>query len=230
MLIKRAWDSFLSLLFPDICIACENVLINQEFFICTACNYHLPINDHHVVQRNAAYQRLLGKSEIDMAWSYLSFTKNSRTQKLIHSLKYHRAFKVGEIFGIKLGKQILTSHYYTEIDLIVPIPIHKSKLRNRSYNQSDFIAQGLAIAIGKPINNTDLVRLINTQSQTEKGRLDRYDNVLDVFSCINTESFKGKHILLVDDVLTTGATMAAAANTLLEACDCKVSVATLAIA
>lgn len=223
------WDSFLSLLFPDICVTCDNVLLNQEQIICTECYYHLPVNDHHLFLKNQAYQRLYGKVPIQGAWAYLSFVKSSRVQKLIHRLKYQHELQIGEYFGMQLGKQILSSPHYREIDLIVPVPIHKKKRRKRGYNQSELIADGVAKAMAKPINKTDLIRIVSSESQTKKHRLDRYENVSNVFTCLDYQSFQAKHILLVDDVLTTGATLAAAAQTLLNTCDCEVSIATLAI-
>lgn len=230
MQIKSYWESFVSILFPPLCVSCENVLLYQEEFVCTACRYHLPINDHYLFKQNELTQRLLGKAPIDTGAAYLSFSKSSLVQAIVHKLKYHKDHRVGKYLGQCFGAQLLTSPFYSDIDLVVPLPLHRKKKRIRGYNQSEYIAQGIAEAMSIPLNRSNFVRVINTDSQTKKSRLDRYDNVESAFTCVKPAVFEQKHVLLVDDVLTTGATIASAARTLAEQCRCKVSIAVLAIA
>lgn len=230
MQILSYWKSFISLLFPPLCVSCENVLLNQEAFICTMCHYHLPINDHHVFLMNELTQRLIGKAPIYTAAAYLSFSKSSSVQTIVHKLKYREDYRIGKYLGKCLGKQLLLSPYYTSLDVVVPLPLHATKKRIRGYNQSEYIARGIAEVMSLPINQGDFIRTINTETQTKKSRMERYDNLEDAFSCITSSAFENKHVLLVDDVCTTGATIASAARTLVEQCNCKVSVAVLAMA
>ena len=230
MQIKSYWESFVSILFPPLCVSCENVLLYQEEFICTTCRFHLPINDHYLFQQNEITQRLLGKAPIEAGAAYLSFSKSSVVQAMIHKLKYLKDRCVGEYLGTCFGAQLCTSPFYTNIDVVVPLPLHRKKKRVRGYNQSEYIAQGIAGAMSLPLNPVDFIRVTNTETQTKKSRVERYDNVENAFSCAQPSVFENRHVLLVDDVFTTGATIASAARTLAEQCHCKVSVAVLAIA
>jgi len=230
MSLKTYWDGFVSLFFPPLCVACDEVLIHQEHLLCASCSFRLPVNDQHLFAENEAVKRLKGKADVSMASAYLSFTKSSLVQSLIHKLKYKRRRDIGLFLGEQLGRQLAESPLYATVDLIVPIPIHKKKLRTRGYNQSEQIALGIAKAMDLPVDTQSFVRLVHKQSQTRQQRLDRYENVENVFACADPERLRNRHVLLVDDVLTTGATMASAIATLKKATGCKVSVATLAIA
>lgn len=227
--MKSYWESFVSILFPPLCVSCENVLLYQEAFICTRCRYHLPVNDHSSFMKNEITQRLLGKAPIRAGAAYLSFSKSSLVQVIIHQLKYRNDRGIGQYLGRRFGAQLLTSPWYSDVDLVVPLPLHKKKKRIRGYNQSEYIAEGIAEAMALPLDTTNFIRIVNTDTQTKKNRIQRHDNVEDAFSCVNPSVFQRKHILLVDDVLTTGATVASAARTLSEQCDCKVSIAVLAM-
>lgn len=230
MQIKSYWESFVSILFPPLCVSCENVLVHQEEFICTACGFHLPVNDHYLFEENELTKRLLGKAAIETGSAYLSFSKSSLVQTMIHKLKYRKDYRIGTCLGQWFGSQLSTAPLYVDVDIVVPLPLHQKKKRLRGYNQSVYIAQGIAEAMSLPVNTTDFIRVRNTVSQTKKSRFDRYDNVEDAFICIDPAAFEDKHILLVDDVLTTGASIASAARTLLAQCRCKVSVGVLAMA
>jgi len=230
MQIKSYWESFVSILFPPLCVSCENVLLYQEEFICTTCRFHLPINDHYLFKENEITQRLLGKAPIDTGAAYLSFSKSSLVQAMIHKLKYRKDHRVGKYLGRCFGTQLLASPFYSNIDVVVPLPLHQKKKRIRGYNQSEYIARGIAETMSLPLNYVDFVRVINTETQTKKSRVERHDNVEDAFSCAKPSAFESRHVLLVDDVFTTGATIASAVRTLAEECHCKVSVAVLTIA
>jgi len=219
-----------SLFFPPLCAACDGVLLHQEHLLCTSCSFRLPVNDQHLFAENEAVKRLKGKADVFMASAYLSFTKSSSVQSLIHKLKYKRRRDIGLFLGEQLGQQLARSPLYATVDVIVPIPIHKKKLRTRGYNQSEQIAQGVSKAMGLPVDTRSFIRSVHRQSQTRQQRFDRYENVENVFACADPERIRNRHILLVDDVLTTGATIASAIATLKKAAECKVSVATLAIA
>lgn len=229
MQFRRYWDSFIAILFPPLCASCENVLLNQEELLCSYCQYHLPINDHHLFSDNEVMRRIQFKAPIEMGAAFLSFSKSSLIQTMIHKLKYGKAFDIGIYLGRQFGQQLLVSPFFRELDIIIPLPLHHKKRKARGYSQSGCIAQGLAEVLKLDIDTTTLVRLVNSPSQTTMGRMDRYENVEDVFACLDAEALAGKNILLVDDVLTTGATIASAARTLAEKGG-RVYIAVLAIA
>ena len=230
MQIKSYWRSFVSILFPPLCVSCENVLLYQEEFVCSACRYHFPLNDHYRFLQNELTQRLVGKAPVYTGAAYLSFSKSSSVQTIIHKLKYRDDCHIGRYLGKCFGMELLISPFYADIDVVVPLPLHQQKKRIRRYNQSEYIAEGIAEGMSLPVNQVDFIRTINTETQTKKSRMERYDNVENAFSCVTPSAFENKHVLLVDDVFTTGATIASAAQTLIEQCNCKVSIAVLAIA
>jgi len=231
MLRISSWGrDLLGLLFPNLCNACGASLFQGEKLICTKCLFDLPFIDYHLYQENKVMKQLWGRVPLNAAMALLYFRKGAKAQRLIHSLKYNGKTDVGILLGGMIGERLKLNLMYSDIDFIVPVPLHHQKLRSRGYNQSSFIAEGIAQTINIPFKEEILIRTVSTESQTRKNRFSRYENMKAVFKVAETDKITGKHILLVDDVVTTGATLEACANALLVQGALKVSIAALAFA
>jgi ComF family protein len=228
--IKRLTADLISLLFPDLCNGCGLSLYPGEKAICTSCLYDLPYTDFHIHEHNLVAKQLWGRLPVNAAMAMLYFKKGTKTQNLIHNLKYKGQTEVGLKLGHLLGEKLLHSEPYAGIDLIIPVPLHLKKLRIRGYNQSTFIANGIAEVLTAPVNTTQLLRKKITATQTRKSRYTRYENMESVFHVFQPEALQHKHILLVDDVITTGATLEACGNSLLNSGIKKLSIAAVAFA
>lgn len=230
MLFKRFLADLLSLLFPNLCCGCGAYLYRGEALLCTKCLYHLPYTDHHLHADNIAAKQLWGRLPCHAVMALLYFKKGSRTQNIIHSLKYKGRQDLGIKLGNMIAEKLLISVAYQNIDLIIPVPLHPGKELTRGYNQSKRIAEGIAAILGVEVNTTSLLRNKHTGTQTKKGRFSRAENMNTVFSIADPEAIYGKHILLVDDVMTTGATLEACGIALLTANIGMLSIATIAFA
>ncbi|KPK87827.1 MAG: amidophosphoribosyltransferase [Bacteroides sp. SM23_62_1] len=220
---------FINLIFPANCAACGNILMRNERIICSECIYHLPKTDFHLIHDNPVARIFWGRIMIEQATAYYFFNKGSRFRRLIHELKYQGRQDIGYELGRAFGHDLLNSGF-RDIDMVIPIPLHRNKLRRRGYNQSESIAGGIAESMDKPVSTTSVIRVSQTGTQTRKSRYERWLNVKDVFRVTEPLLLAGKHILLVDDVLTTGATMEACAAVIQEVKGTKVSIAALAVA
>lgn len=228
--VKRWGYDLLGLLFPNACNACGTTLYYGEHLICTKCLYDLPFTDYHIHADNRVAKQLWGRLSLNAAMAMLYFRKGSKVQSLIHNLKYNNKTEVGVLLGNKLGERLKSSSLYQDIDWIIPVPLHLKKLRIRGYNQSLYIAEGISKVLDVPFSEAELIRSAATESQTKKSRYNRYENMQDVFKVVKPDQLSGKHILLIDDVITTGATLEACANELLKNGVAKVSIAALAFA
>ncbi|TYZ11430.1 ComF family protein [Hymenobacter lutimineralis] len=226
-------DDFITLLFPRQCLGCSGVLARGEAFICTDCRAQLPYTDYHRLPEaeNPLARRFWGKVPVQHALSYLRFLRRGRVQHLLHQLKYQNQPEVGRVLGHWYGHELAQhTSLSTDLDLIVPVPLHPRKLAKRGYNQSDSFAEGLAESLQRPWQAEALRRVEHTSSQTRKNRMQRWENVAEVFEVVNPAEVTGKHVLVVDDVLTTGATLEACALVVLAAGARTVSIATIACA
>jgi ComF family protein len=231
MLLAKQWcTDLLGLLFPNLCNACGVALYHSEHLICTKCLYDLPFTDYHQHAENRVAKQLWGRLPFNAAMAMLYFRKGAKVQSLIHNLKYNGRTDVGVLLGNMLGERLKTSALYQDVNLIIPVPLHHKKYKLRGYNQCTFIAEGMADKMEIAFNEDNLVRNTATESQTKKSRYTRYENMQDVFKINAPMHITGKHILLVDDVITTGATLEACATALLNNGAAKVSIAALAFA
>lgn len=228
--MKALFHDFISLFYPQVCQACGNNLFKGEEIICTYCMFHLPKTNFHEDDDNPIMRHFWGKVNVSSASSYYFFNKGQKVQKLIHRLKYKGQKAIGQRIGELYGFELVKSSLFNTAEMILPVPLHKSRLRNRGYNQSEFFAKGLASAMNIPTETNLLVRNKKTETQTRKNRFSRWENVSEVFSLTSKTELKGKHFLLVDDVITTGSTLAACAEVLLAQQNTKVSVASIAYA
>jgi ComF family protein len=181
-------------------------------------------------ENNPVSRIFWGRVNLSSATSFLFFNKGGSVQKLIHQLKYKGSIETGNFLGELMGNDLIKSDLYNTIDAIIPVPLHKKKLHIRGYNQSDIIARGIGKSMSIPTVSNTLIRTEFTETQTKKARYSRWENVKGKFGINNQEDIEGKHVLLVDDVLTTGATIESCAQTLLEVPNIIVSVATVAYA
>ncbi len=228
--LKYLLDGFLSLFYPQLCLSCGKNITPEEDAICITCQFELPKTGFHLEKENLFTDRFWGRINIENGAAFYYFSKGGRVQHLIHNLKYNRKAAVGIELGNLYGKALKNSPLYQNIDIIIPVPLHPKKERKRGYNQSDMFAKGLASSLEVKWDRNILVRTKMTDTQTKKSRLERLENVQDVFKVNNSDSLKNKHVLIVDDVLTTGATLEACAVKILEIPDTKVSLATIAFA
>jgi ComF family protein len=190
----------------------------------------IPRTDYHNIPDNPVAQLLWGRCKVERAAAFSYYNKGSRIRNLIHNIKYKGVKEAGIELGKIYGYSLKSSGFTDGIDFIIPVPLHPSKMRKRGFNQSQIISEGISSATGIPVDNTSLVRASESETQTKRSRYERWINVEGIFVLADREALKGKHVLLIDDVITTGSTIESCANELLKTEEIKVSVAALAYA
>jgi ComF family protein len=217
--------------FPSTCLVCSESLVAAERHVCFACIDQLPQTGYHALPANPVAQQFWGRLPIVHAASYLYVQEGNITQQMIHLLKYKHKHHIGIKLGRLYAQQLLGPEgLIRDIDLIVPVPLHIRRQRDRGFNQCDYLAQGLSEVMKVPYDTNVMKRIKENISQTRRSRYDRWENVDGIFALARPEKVKGKHILLVDDVITTGATLESCAAALMQGEDVRVSIATIATA
>lgn len=229
-MLRRLVADIATLLFPRECAACGDSLADGEEFLCTACRYRIPMTGFVEQAENPMKERLTEFLPIKQASALFYFNPESDWRRMIHDFKYRGRWSHARNMGVWFGHLLRSSGNYDDVDVIVPVPLHNRKRLKRSYNQSDYIADGIALVFGAKVERHALVRIINNDSQTRHSRSERWENVEGVFAVRRPERLAGRHVLLVDDVLTTGATALACCEALFTECrDIEVSVVALSI-
>lgn len=218
------------LVYPTCCIGCGEELFGNEEQLCIACWKELPKTDFHLQGLNPAIEKFLGKIPVEQASAMYYFSKQTRLQSVMHQLKYGGNSELGMELGKRCGRELRQVAWIGDIDVMVPVPLSRQKMRKRGYNQSEAIARGMQSVLDLPIDTDSFTRVINTRSQTNLSLLQRSENVKKAFQVSNETALRDKHILLIDDVLTTGATLTACAMEILDSVNARVSVFTLAYA
>lgn len=230
-MLKDLAHGLTHLVYPRLCEGCSKPLLAEEEVLCLNCNvYYLPRTAYHHIADNETAMRFTGRVPIVKATSFAYFTAEGLLQHLLHGLKYQGKEYIGTYLGRQLGYDLLQLNWATGIDYIVPIPLHKDKQNLRGYNQTELITNGISDVLQIPVDTDTLYRTRNTESQTQKSREERMENMQGAFGIQNGEKFSGKHVLLMDDVLTTGATLEAAAQALLGISGIRISIATIGVA
>lgn len=224
------FNDFVNMLFPRSCLTCSSLLEKNEELICVQCRYALPQTNFHLEDDNELARKFWGRIPLKHAFAYLRFIKTGKVQILLHHLKYYGKQEIGEMLGKWYGNELKKSNFHTAFDLILPVPLHPSKLEKRGYNQCDSIARGMAEGMTIAWDSSVLVRQKANISQTRKDRVERWENVAEIFQIVQPEKVKGKNILLIDDVITTGATLEACGIPLQNAGCQSLSIAGLAVA
>jgi len=229
-LLRTYLSDFVSLIFPQLCPACDASLVTGEDILCTDCRYNLPLTHFHQQPDNIVAQQFWGKLNIEAGYALYYFNKGGKVQNLVHQLKYKGMHRIGNVLGEIAGKQLKLNSTFGTVDYVIPVPLHKKRLKERGYNQSEHFAIGIAGAMGCDCEINNLVRTVATKTQTHKSRFARFENMKDVFDIASPERLAGKHVLLVDDIVTTGSTLEACGMELLKVPGLKLSIATIAYA
>lgn len=203
-------SDFLAMVFPELCFSCSNALWKGEQHLCTKCiGFLSKTHFHQYPEENPLHEKFWGLPLLAHGLAFLKFSKGGKTQKLLHALKYKQQAALGVYLGRLYAADLRVVGYQPPFDLVLPIPLHSEKLRLRGYNQAACFAKGLAEGLGVAFRDDLLLRLKNTATQTRKGRFERWENVDNIFTITEAEAIAGKHVLVIDDVITTGATMQA---------------------
>jgi competence protein ComFC len=217
------------LFFPEQCACCQRHLIKHERLICTFCRHDLSFGNYTNQSPNTVENCFYGKVPLVAATALFLFRENGRIQNLIHALKYENKQSIGLFAAHLLGSEILHSNRFPVIDLIIPVPLHPKKERKRGYNQNTSFGQKLAEILSSEFCSNLLVKKRNSPTQTQQSRIQRWKNVQGNFFLKNPKKLANKQILLIDDVITTGATLEACCNELLKA-DVRICIAAIACA
>lgn len=222
-----SFSDIVNLVFPKVCAGCNKPLIKGEHEICLHCLTNLPIRLNFKTEE--LHQRFYGRVPLKEAHAFLFFKAKGITQALLHHIKYKGNKSLAIELGKLFGENCKEVEFYKTVDILVPVPLHKSKQRLRGYNQSEQIAIGISEALDIPVDATSVTRLIKTATQTKKNRSERWKNVDQIFG-VENQSIEGKHVLIIDDVVTTGATLESCAQRILDAGAKSVSIGCLALA
>ena len=223
--IRIGSRAVLDVFYPNPCLLCKQSLNNAELHVCLKCANNLPYVHNSDRTEKMLQQIFWGRVDVEQVYTLFNYQKGNQVQDLLHHLKYKQKLKVGVHFGQVLGSAI---NDVDDLSMIIPVPLHPKKQRQRGYNQSALIAQGIRQSLQIPVKENYIIRNTYTLSQTKFSKYDRWNNVRQIFTVNKPKKLTNKHVLLVDDVLTTGATLEACANALLQVENCRVSIATLA--
>ena len=223
-------NDFLSLIYPRYCEACGSNLYKHEDLICNQCIITLPHSNYHLLSVNEINLLFAGRVPLVHALCIFNFEKSGRVQKLIHALKYQNQMGLGIWLGNYYSNLLKANSILDDVDLLIPIPLHKNKLKQRGYNQSECFAKGLSEVFERPMLNNCILRFSETSTQTKKKKFERWQNVEGVFKINNPSILENKHVLLVDDVITTGATIDATWQAIKDIEGIKISVISIAFA
>lgn len=224
------WADFISLIYPRSCVCCDKLLLKSEEFICNYCFINLPKSRFETEDNTELDKVFYGRVPAKKAGSYLLFEKSGKVQKLLHSIKYQKNRKLAIQLGMWYGETLRENPFFKNLDLIVPVPLHKKKMLERGFNQSEEFAKGLGKTLNIPVSSSNLIRTDYTVTQTRKNKIERWENVKDKFELLNPEELAGKSVLIVDDVITTGATMDACYQALQNVNDLQLVIVSLAYA
>lgn len=230
--LQELKQGIIHLFYPHLCEGCNKPLLKDEKILCISCSLQLPETGYHNIIGNETEVRFAGRIPFQHATTYAYFTNDGLLQHLIHGLKYKGKKEIGYYLGQKLAVELkaATLPWLSSVDMIIPVPLHKAKQAKRGYNQSMLIAEGMSDILNTPAKDCILIRTKNTDSQTHKTRMERVNNMRETFAVRDAALFTDKHILLCDDVLTTGATLEACALALMAVKGVKISIATIGIA
>lgn len=230
MNIKTIGQSLLDVLFPRTCPVCEKTLLSHEKSLCTKCMLDIPTTGFHLQKFNPMEQLFAGKIQFEKATGYFFYEKDNPYANILHDIKYRNQPQTGRHLASIYGAELTSCNYFTDIDCIIPVPLHNKKLIKRGYNQSEYIAQGFADSLNVPVYTDIIIAVKNHDSQTNKGIYERWLNTQGIYMAKETETIENKHVLIVDDVVTTGATLLSAASSIADVPGIKISLATLGVA
>ncbi|OAZ03705.1 ComF family protein [Flavobacterium succinicans] len=222
--------NLIHLFFPPVCSGCHSFLLSNETVICTNCRHHLPQTHHHLQTENEAFKKFYGRIPVIHASAFLYFHKKGMVQELIHNLKYRGHQEIGTQLGYWYAEELKNNAFIKSVDAIIPVPIHKKRRHKRGYNQVDTFANALSNVLNIPVENHILLRKIDSKTQSKKNLLGRMEGIDQVFDVVFEEKEHNKHFLLLDDVLTTGATLESCSRALLTIPGAKISIVCMAMA
>lgn len=227
--MKQILQQIAAIVFPKLCLGCHAHLLVEEDLICVKCRHQLPYTNFNFSAKNAIHNVLKGRATIELGAALLWYEKGGTVQTLLHQLKYKKQEDLGLVFGEILGSKLATHTKYQDIDVVIPVPLHPKRLQERGYNQVTKFGQCLAKHIGAKYNAAVLQKKKHTKTQTDKSRVSRWQSLVDSFHISDTSALENTHILLVDDVITTGATLEACILTLATIPNITISVACMSI-
>ncbi|HQV78864.1 MAG TPA: phosphoribosyltransferase family protein [Chitinophagales bacterium] len=223
-------NDVIRLFYPRLCGGCEMALNKGEQHLCVHCRLDLPFTTFENMRGNPVEKIFYGRVPLEFATSFLSFSKSSKVQNMMHAIKYQERKELALFLGRLFGQRLQNNPYLQSVTTLMPVPLHPQKQQLRGFNQSELFAEGINETLQLEISKDNLIRPLQTSSQTKKTRIERWENVEHAFEIKHPKILQNKHILLIDDVLTTGATLEACAQSILDKVDCKISVATIAFA
>jgi len=224
------FQSIINLFFPKVCSGCNSFLLTNENVICTICRHDIPLTNHHLILDNDAFKKFYGRIPVLHASALFYFHKKGIVQQLIHNLKYKGHEEIGTILGEWYAEELKTIDLFQTVDQIIPVPLHRRKLKERGYNQVTAFGEALSSSLNLDFNNSILVRNIYSKTQSKKNLLGRTEGIETIFDVSFTEKDHNKHFLLIDDVITTGSTLEACSRALLKIPGARISIVCMAMA
>ena len=223
------FENLINLFFPKACSGCNSFLLANENVICTVCRHEIPLTNHHKIENNEAVVKFYGRIPIEFAAALFYFHKKGIVQEMIHKLKYKGHQEVGTAIGYWYAEELKRITELNSVDYIIPVPLHKKRLKERGYNQVEAFGKSLSESMAIPYNDSVLIRNVYSKTQTKKNLLGRSEVVGSIFSAVQDDSLHNKHFMLIDDVITTGSTLEACGRELLKIPGAKLSIVCMAM-